>query len=406
VPAVAPKAADLGDTTSGSSLDGDQWPQLIDWVKRQSQSRDAAGFTELVDRLRKRGYLSHSLQDGDEAKKWIAALSSEAPYQFQSSYAGHSRSRIEDLFTELVDQQKRAGDDAPAEALVAGVGDDEQFAVAAALIARYYGYDSRVVLGVRLNGSGDSGVPACDTQCTGADMTAWTEVRVPGAADWSVFDTTPQFRVAPTLLQEGEQLPKNPTVPDRPQADTADPPAAQRDANDAARSKNADGGSWWDVALPILRVAGLSLLTLLLLLLPLLVLLIAKGVRRRGRRDAPVPEVAVVGAWDELMDLYADHAIPTDGVTRLDAARTSERPFAESLALLADAAVFAEHPPTRDAAEAGWEIVDAERRDLTRTQSFGRRLRAALTPVSFLRHLDPASALQALRAVFRRRELT
>jgi hypothetical protein len=406
VPAVAPSAAPLGDTDTRSTLDADQYPQLIDWVKRQGQGRDAAGFAELVDRLRARGYLSHALQDDAAAAKWIAALSSAAPYQFQSSYAGHSRSRIEDLFQQLVDQQKRAGDDAPAAALVAGIGDDEQFAVATALLARYYGYESRVVLGVRLTGGADSGVPACDTTCTGADMTAWTEVRAPGAAEWTAFDTTPQYRTAPTLLQEGEQLPKNPTVPDRPQADTADPPAAQRDANDAAQNRNREGASWWDAALPILRTAGLALLTLLLVLLPALVLLIAKGVRRRGRRAAPVPEVAVVGAWDELMDVYADYGIPQDGVTRLDAARASQRPFAESLATLADAAVFAEHPPTREAAEAGWEIVDAERRDLVRTRSFGRRLRAALTPVSFLRHLDPASALQALRAVFRRRELT
>ena len=42
------------------------------------------------------------------------------------------------------------------------VGDDEQFSVAVALIARYLGFDSRVVLGVRLVADpADPGIPIC-----------------------------------------------------------------------------------------------------------------------------------------------------------------------------------------------------------------------------------------------------
>src|SRR5690606_31874624 len=148
-------------------------------------------LVELVDRLRARGYLSHALRSDDDAADWNAALQARADYEVTASRAGHSAPRIEEHFGPLVEQQRRAGDDAPEQLLIAGIGDDEQFATAAALLARYLGFESRVVVGVRLGDTGaELGVEPCAEVCTGANVTAWAEARA-ASGGWVVLDATP-----------------------------------------------------------------------------------------------------------------------------------------------------------------------------------------------------------------------
>src|SRR5690606_32628109 len=125
-----------------------------------------------LDRLRSRGYLSHSLSDVEGERLWLERLSREYGTQFEPSAGGHSNARIEQLFAQLNTQARLAGEGASTEMLVAGIGDDEQFATAAAMIARALGFDSRVVLGVRLGDGRETpeGVPSCDAQCTGENL--------------------------------------------------------------------------------------------------------------------------------------------------------------------------------------------------------------------------------------------
>ncbi|GAA1839931.1 transglutaminase-like domain-containing protein [Agromyces salentinus] len=382
---------ELGEPGGTALLDPEEYPALTGWLDLQGQSATAAGFLELVDRLRTRGYLSHATADGPDAAGWIAGLGSG--YAFLPSYSGHSKARIEALFTQLADQQRLAGPEASDAALVAGIGDDEQFAVAVALIARALGYESRVVLGFRLPGAPEvPGVDACTDVCTGAALTAWTEVS--GGADaWVPVDATPQHEVAPSLIQEGEQLPEHPTTPERPDAPVVEPPSAQSESNDAAAAPDDSAAAVPPAVAAWLRWTGLGAAAVLLALLPLAVLLLAKSLRSRRRRRDPSPEVRVVGAWEELVDLYADHGLlEAEHVVRADTARAVGRPAAATLAALVDRAVFAGDPPTSSEADAAWSLVDRERDELRGGARARRRLSARLSFASLARSLRPARA--------------
>ncbi|WP_395638857.1 transglutaminase-like domain-containing protein [Pseudolysinimonas sp.] len=401
---VVVAGADEGPTGFSSEpgaaarISADDYPQLAGWVERQAAPRTGAGLAELVDRLRERGYLSHSVTDGGGDAAWIADLETRADYVFQGSRSGHSAARIEQLFADLNVQEQRAGSDADPDALVAAVGDDEQFAVAAALIARYLGFESRVVIGVRLTSPESSpGIPACAEVCTGSNVSAWIEVRS-ATGGWTPFDVTPQYEVSPLTITDGEKLPENPTALDQVSADPLDPPQAQRDDSESPDEDPSAAPAWWEGLLPILAVVGTVALTLLLLLLPVLVLAIAKVVRRRSRRDALIPEVSMVGAWTELVDGYVDLGFDVpDRVSRSAAAQAVGRPRAVALAAVVDRAVFAEHPPERSASTASWRLVDDERRELAAAVPWTRRLLAAIAPASFLRELGATRATLARR---------
>ena len=403
---AADDIASLGTSNAGKSLLGDgQYPGLEDWVDLQETSRNAEGLAELIDRLRARGYVSHSLIEGDDTVDWVSALEGRADFVFQPSYSGHSRARIETLFTSLAGQQRTAGPDAPEEALVSAIGDDEQFATAGALLARYLGFDSRVVIGVRLaSDDRELAVAPCSDVCTGANVSAWIEVSS-GGSDWVTLDTSPQFIDAPSTITTGIDLPENPTIPDEAQSEVVEPPQVDRGNSDLLTQQDPEDAGWLAAWLPTIRVVGLSALGALLLVLPLLVIAFAKSSRRRLRRSMRVPEVSVVGAWDELVDSYVDYGVPLPrAASRVEFAAATERPAALALATLVDRAVFAEHPPGRDASEASWQILDSERQELAASSSLRRRLGARLSPASFLRHFGPDTRLGAVLSMFRRKE--
>ena len=380
-----------------STLDPALHPALIEWAELQEQPRTGAGYLELVDRLRSRGYLSHGLLDAD-ASAWAAALEESGRYAFAPSYAGHSTARIEELFTALVDQQRRVGSDAPDAMLVSAVGDDEQFAAAAALLARHWGLESRVVIGARLTGAAEvPGIVPCTEVCTGASMSAWVEVRA-GGGEWMPVDVTPQYEMLPSSITEGEQPPAHPTVPEPPRPEELDPPQAQSDSNNDAPPLDPVADDWLSMLMPVLRAVGLSALALLLLTLPVIVLLFAKRFRRAARRGAADAEDRLTGAWEELVDLYVDHGVEVDGSgTRVYRASSSGRPAAVQLAGLVDAAVFASVAPTDAQADDAWSLVAAERQALAAADGRRRTLLARLTLASFLARVRRGPARQRAR---------
>jgi len=406
----AAEGSGLGDSRGGEPLVSESdYAELADWVEAQDVPRTGDGLAELIDRLRDRGYLSHALTDGEASASWVGALQATSGYLFQSSYAGHSTARIEELFSQLADQQRIAGPDADDELLVSAVGDDEQFAAAAAVLARYFGFDSRVVVGTRLSTDEESPsvAPCVDGVCTGANVTAWIEVQSSTTGAWVPFDVSPQFGVVPVDVTEGEQLPENPTVPEEARSDVLDPPPAQRDDSEGSTLDDETEAGWLDALLPILAAVGTGVLALFLLLLPLLFLLVVKATRRSRRRAEPVPEVRVVGAWDELVDGYSDHGIEIPfGATRQSIAEAVGREPATRLAAAVDAAVFAEHPPTRESADAAWQLVDAERVSLAESSTLLERIKAAVNLSSFLRHFTPRAVLAASLSLLRPKEKT
>ena len=182
------------------------------------------------------------------------------------------------------------------------IGDDQQYSALMALMLHQLGINARVVMGAYPEG-GSQGGPAT---LHGSDIRAWVEVEFEGGV-WAVFDPTPPRDHTPQT-----QVPKPRSVP-RPQVlQPPEPPETTRDQNADPMEPPAEPFPWG-------LVAGISGGILLILLPPLVVLLFKAGRRRRRRRAAAVG--ALVGSWDEVVDLAADSGLRIDvGRTRQETA--------------------------------------------------------------------------------------
>ncbi|MHA3684003.1 transglutaminase domain-containing protein [Leucobacter sp. HY1908] len=379
---TAAGAQNLGGPTSDAPLvDLDAAPELARWVDAQGVSADEDGVATLIERLRARGYLSHSLTSGEGEGEWLARLSKQYGTKFESSAGGHSLARLENLFAQLNQQQRAAGEKPKDAMLVAGIGDDEQFATAAALAARSLGYEARVVVGVRTTGDGVPGVPVCETECTGANLAAWVEVRG-SSGEWVAFDATPQPEQRPQRLEEGEQLPEYPTTPEERDVQEIDPPIGLGEQGEGGSTDtDPDEAAWLG---PLLRVIGLSLATAALVALPLLFLPLAKRLRTRRRRRDVHPELQALGAWAEIVDRARDTGIDVpDHATRSEIASVLATRPAVWAALEIDRAVFAREQVTPQHVAVLWDAVAADRDERRQGQTLWQRVRAAYSLRSY-----------------------
>lgn len=390
--AVEPSGADLASLSPPGDVSGlPGGDNLRRWVQEHVAGSGGAALQGLVQLLRERGYLSHSLAlEGAPAPAWTADLPG---YQLQPSASGHSLARIDRMFERLLERE----DDPRAAAsdnYVAAVGDDEQFSVATALIAHELGFPARVVVGARLRSS-DSSLPTCEAgECRARDVSAWTEVQ---GADgrWTPVDVTPQWAQSPSLEVTQQQDPENVTEvrPDTVEEVVPPEPVQEDDALDDDRSTDDGLDLTWLWAL--LRIGGIAVLGLLVVLGPFLAVIVAKALRRRGRRLAPDPRDAIAGGWDEYVDAGVDsrHVVPR-APTRRETAAAFATPGGLRLADDADRAVFSAASVSADEAAAFWRIVHEERRALRSRQSRWQRLRAAVSLRSFLRFLAPRRSWQ------------
>jgi len=233
--------------------------------------------------LKTNGFLSHGL------------ASDTVP-----SRAGHGADRIIELFTRTQ-----------------MVGDEEQYASAMALMARHLGYPARVVMGFAPEiREGDDAV-----EVLGGDVTAWVEVPFEGVG-WVSFRPTPDQVDVP---QEQTPKPKS-----EPQPQVRQPPRAEHDEEQLLTTVEIDDSdddsdrpfalpAWvWVTAAAVGIPAGL-------VFLPMLVVALVKGARRR-RRNRGANDRRAAGAWEELVDRYAELGFepPAQG-TRLQSARALER---------------------------------------------------------------------------------
>ena len=357
------------------------------WVDEHATGNSGADLVALIRLLRERGYLSHGLAPaaGAPAPEWTADLPG---YQLQPSASGHSLARIETMFQRLLERE----DDPRAQAsgnYVAAVGDDEQFAVAAALIAHELGFPARVVVGTRLTSS-DSGVATCEAgECRARDLSAWTEVQ---GADgrWAAIDVTPQWELSPSLEVTQQRDPENVTEVRPDTVDEVVPPDPVQEDNahtdDDANDDGLDLAWLW----PVLRITGICVLVVLILFGPFLAVVVAKALRRRGRRRDPDPRLSIAGGWDEYVDAGVDAGRDLrPSSTRRELAAAFGTPSGLRLADDADRAIFSSRTVTGDEASEFWRIVDEERRALTRQRGWWRRVRAAVSLRSFLRFFAP-----------------
>jgi TgpA N-terminal domain/Transglutaminase-like superfamily len=294
------------------------------------------------------GYISHGVLPGEPVSR-----------------SGHGADRISQLFT-----------DRPM------LGDQEQYAVAAALLARQIGFPARVVLGFTPGSAGG----AAPVTVTGSDISAWIEVQTSTGA-WVTIDPNPAVRDVPA------QLPDEPTIVSRPQS-VVPPPVpdtTQQCALTPPESTQEDPPKPLDpfmvFLLAALAVTGWSVLGLAVLVSPFLAIIVAKLRRRRLRVTAPAPIDRITGGWREFADTAVDFGVDVPpAATRTELAESVGGTRPVVLASVVDRAVFAPAEPSRADADAVWADV----RDLRVTLAAGmgrrQRLKALISLRSFGRY--------------------
>lgn len=395
---------DLATGGAAAKISQDLVPEsMLTWLEKQRiDGSSGAGFKELVDRLRARGYLSHSLQApvapaGEQTWKSLLAGYSA----FEPSLAGHSVGRLSKLFDSLNQRQLNTGSTENAD-LVAAVGDDEQFSAAVAVMAAHLGYSSRVVVGFRSTASADPAYaiePCADGACSGANMTAWVEVA--GAnGKWVAFDVTPQFKNKISPKSQDRQDPKNETSVTEDAASVL-PPAKANPANGATKAK--DQGFVLDLTwlVEALKVIGTIALVAGVIASPFVLVIGAKVRRRRERREAIDPSVAVLGAWEEFVDTSVDAGSPLPKrQTRSEIAGLFARAEGSALAVFADEAAFAPYEPDEETVRKSWELVDEQRRELRENSSRWKNFAHLMSLRSFVRYVQPQEQLRRIQGAF------
>ena len=308
---ATPGSADvprLGDLPDGLALSLDGYVQGIEDPGER--------LVVALSALKQEGYISHGLDPQDPPSR-----------------SGHAADRITELFT------------APRM-----IGDAEQYAVAAALMARQLGFPARVVFGfVPEDASGTVAV-------RGQDVTAWIEVST-AEYGWVTIDPVPAERPIP------EEEPEDPTQVARPQSIVPPPPErTDADQNQSTPDTEREEPDAIDpvllAILGALRVAGLVLAIAGVLMAPFLVIIAAKIRRRRLRRTSPDTLQRIRGGWDEFADTVVDHGYsPPSSATRSELAAVVGTLPSRVLAAVADRAVFSPGEPQPEDADHVWDAV-------------------------------------------------
>ena len=343
-----------------------------------------ARLQAVIEGFRANGYVSHGLEEN-------------AP-----SRSGHSLDRLADLAIERP-----------------MVGDGEQYAVAAALMARRIGFPARVVVGYLPGGADDAAasdatddaaatetpdetgetpgetgetpvetddasehVPDGVTRFVSGDKQAWIEVQATDGT-WIPVDPNPAPRPIP------EREPDQPTIVSRPQS-ALPPPAERTPVDDLSNDPETppdepdDGAdAWVQALLAALGAAGIVLGVLALIASPFLAIIVAKMRRRRLRRKAPTAVERIEGGWQEFADSAADYGYPIRPMaTRAEQAATVGGLAPLVLASVVDRAVFAPDGPMDGDDLVVWESVDELQERLGAPRSLRERLRAAVSLTS------------------------
>ncbi|BDZ53596.1 transglutaminase-like domain-containing protein [Agromyces marinus] len=320
----------------------DELLRLLDaWTR--SSDEPGARLAAVIEGFHREGYVSHGLED-------------ETP-----SRSGHALDRIAELAT--------------ANPMV---GDGEQYAVAAALLAREIGFPARVVVGYLPRPEDDAGAARV---LRSSDLQAWIEVQAADGA-WIPVDPNPEVRPVP------EREPDDPTVVSRPQSALPPPedptPLDDRSGEPDSGSQDPDRDDAWVAALiATLRIVGIVLAFLALLASPFAAILVAKARRRRLRRRAPTSVERIEGGWQEFADQAADHGYPiVPTATRAEQAAVVGGLAPAVLAAVVDRAVFGPDGPHPGDDDRVWESVDELRGRLDEPRSRRERLRARVSLAS------------------------
>ena len=400
---------------SASSIDTALIPDSLNtWLDNQTDlpGGDGKSILDLANRLRERGYLSHSFVKPTTDKAgadWISALSGN--YEFSQSNAGHNLNRIDLMLNDLNARQLGASS---GQNLVSTAGDDEQFATAIALIAAAKGYPSRVVVGFRTNKLPDlPGIPSCQLSgavgvCKGENISAWAEIQGSNG-QWLAIDSTPQYAKAINQKPIGQAYTPNPTGSGDSAASQL-PPAKASPSTDAYCQKHPQSqqcvkDTTWEQVLafinnfivPALEGLGVGIV----IFGPFALIILMKRNRQKRRRSNPKPETNLLGAWEEYIDLLVDNGadFPANK-TRLELSRHYGAEGLVELANMADLASFSPRMPTQEEIDRAWQIFDAKQSSVYQESSKVKVARATISLKSFLRVLDFKTQISKLRSGF------
>ncbi len=312
----------------------------------QRYTADATGpgakLAAALHGIAENGYLSHGIAPDEPASR-----------------SGHGADRITELLT-----------------AIPMLGDQEQYAVTAALMARQLGFPARVVVGFVAPADVAAGQ---SITLTGSDISAWIEVQT-GQRGWVTVDPTPPIRPVPP------KKPDQPTQISRPQTNVQppvdetpvqheEPPQAVVDSSDQQNPNPV-----LDTILGVLTIIGWSVLVLAVLAAPFLAVIGAKWRRRALRRSAPTALERISGGWREFADAALDHGYdPPPSSTRREMATTIGGSRAAALASVADRAVFSPMAPSPTEADSVWRAVDDLRRALAKRETRWKRFVAAVS---------------------------
>jgi len=267
-----------------------------------------------------------------------------------ASRSGHSFDRV----TELVTEARM-------------IGDAEQYAVVAAMMANDLGFPARVVVGF----------VTADQQIRGNDVSAWIEVNT-AEFGWVTIDPNPPLREIP------DQDPDDTAQVARPQT-VVQPPEIESDPLNSQSNPDSEQALQPDLDLVLqaflaaLRTAGWSLLVMLVLAAPLLLIFAAKVRRRHLRQRSESTVEQISGGWQEFEDSLVDHGYsPRPASTRTEVAAVLAMPKAHDLAVHADRAIFSGENPDKAEADAFWanvsELEDQLNSGLSRWAQFKTKI--------------------------------
>ncbi|MBO9627129.1 MAG: transglutaminase domain-containing protein [Microbacterium sp.] len=276
------------------------------------------------------------------------------------------------------------------------IGDDEQYAVAMALLAREVGIPARVVMGYYPDEESAGGA---EFAATGDDVHAWVEVNFEGLG-WLTFNPTPPEDKVPNDQNTKPKVDPKPQVlqpPPPPQEPVDLPPTLPDDRKGDDESLNILG-----LIGTILAIGGVSLAIIAVLASPFIVIGAWKAAKRRTRRTAARSADRISGGWDELTDRAIDYgARLAPGGTRAEEAVTVADaltlPQVTALADRADAEVFGPTEPSPEQVEAFWAEVDGIVGGLGKDAGFWKRTKARLSLRSLMGGTAIAGGLQGLR---------
>ncbi|MGA4670278.1 transglutaminaseTgpA domain-containing protein [Propionibacteriaceae bacterium Y1923] len=371
-------------TTSGLQP-GDQYSMKVVIPQQPSEEQiraanagnyelsEAEGIPDLL-REQALGWTEGATTKGEAALQLVTMLRtgyySNGQDEQTPSLSGHSSDRLRTLLVNPLEM----------------VGDEEQYAVTMALMARSLSIPARVVHGYQVPEGGSGEV-------RGRDVRAWPELFLSGLG-WVRFDPTPDHdRV---LTTKEDPSPPRP----RPHVDNPPPPPKRPEklpndnnlpANTGERPITPPSIDWRRVG----TWAAITLVPLLTLVGPVVLILGLKARRRSHRKNAPEVANRVAGAWSELVDKARDLGqSPTPTATRSEQAESMVLSFPAmitqadpiNLAKRADTMVFSPEQVVDEQAAAYWTTMKEAEKGVRKSVGWRRWATSRLSVRSFRRY--------------------